>query len=229
MNSGSDCKGVDLLSNFGMGSVDKGSNDPCSDNYKGPFPMSAVEISYQTKIKKEMKNILMTLTLSNIGAKITMGPAHTLVKLEKSARYEKYLQAFTNATTGYTYGAYAVLHGLSFGHPLDHNEASYGYSFNVALPSGTVNSDVYQHMTSALHPMFEQFVRGLMGMITYARNDQVATSTTTKTTTTAAKSLTTEAPLPVITGGVEEILTIEATLAGLSEFENFLRSLRRFL
>ena len=168
--TGSSCQGVSLLNNFADGNFSQGSNDPCSQKYRGPSPMSTIESSYQTSIKAGVKNIALSVTLTQVGSKFSSSYAYK--SQSASSVDENYMKAFQNATKGYETGVYANLHEKSYGHPMDYNTAKYKHSYNVALEKGTVGEDDYEHASSQVTPIFENFFRGLTAVISYAKTDQ---------------------------------------------------------
>jgi len=178
-NDGSSCKGVDLLNNFAHGDFTQGSNDACSQNYRGSAPMSAPETAYQPNIKSMVKNIALSLTVTQIGSKISTSFAHNASAASPAAQNEMYMKAFINATSGYGSGVYSSLHQKSYGHPLDYNTHKYEHcnspcrknSFNVAIPKGTVPGNEYQYENSQVTPIVVDFIKGLMGLISHAKSD----------------------------------------------------------
>jgi len=170
--NGTDCKGVNLLNNFWYGKFADGDNNTCSMKYRGPSIMSAVETRYQLLVKNAVKNIALSVTLTKVGSKVTMPYAHRTDDMSDFGNNKGYVEAFANAAEGYSTGSYAQVHGKDYGHPLDYNYFKFKHSFNVALEKGNIDTDPYNHNDTQLAPIFTNFVQGLMGMITYAKNEQ---------------------------------------------------------
>jgi len=159
---GSGCKGTNLLNNFALGKWASGSNDACSNLYRGTAENSAAEAKYQiTKIPLK-SNAKLTFTITEEGSVLSYGSAYSTST--KFDTIKPYLDAFKTATTGYTVNQYAAAHTLAYGHPMDFNQAIYGHTFNFAPKSKRTKTDL---PTDA-----ENFVIGLNACITYAKTDQ---------------------------------------------------------
>ena len=168
--SNTNCKGVNLLNNFAGGNFDKGSNDPCSDEYRGPYPMSSAETSYQTVIKKDVKNIILSVTVTRLGAAITAPSAHAPGDHLRHARDLDYMEAFRKHAPTYRSGFYAQVHGEDHGHPMDYNSAKYDHSFNIAIESGPASDKHYHH--NDIKRIFLNFSEGFFELVKKARMDQ---------------------------------------------------------
>jgi len=166
--NGTACKGVSLLHNFAYGNFSAANNDPCSDQYRGPFPMSAVETHYQTLIKPACKDIALSVTLTRMGSVVSVPFAH---KLEIGSEYKDYLKIFKIwAGDHYKSGVYSQMHHIDYGHPLDYNEHQhYGYSFNVAVEKGLDSLDPYTHNSTEVKNAFDNMMKGVFSMLTYAK------------------------------------------------------------
>jgi len=166
------CSGVDLLSNFDHGDFTAGSNEPCSDKYRGPYPMSAVETSYQNVKNALKRNIVLSVTLSKLGKVITAPYAHTSAARFDEQRSQRYMEAFKTGTKNtFKTGFYAEVHGEDSGHPMDHNAEVYGNSFNVALERGNLENP-YEHKNTDVAHMFEEFAGGFFNLANYAVQEQ---------------------------------------------------------
>jgi len=172
-----DCTGVYLLNNFDHGNFEAGSNNKCSGRYRGPYPMSAEETLYQQAIKSQTSPVL-SITISEMGSKITAPYAHTKMEHPCKERYRALMDVFTAKTTNYTSGFYAEEHDTDYGHPLDYNDYVYnGNSFNVALEEGTVDANnKYVHSNDSVARMIKDFCDGFFHLAQYVVENDYKTS-----------------------------------------------------
>lgn len=173
VKSGSSCKGVDLLNNFLHGNWSLGPSDPCDTNFRGAAAMSEAETHYQERIKAQVPNIALSVTLTEVGSKISSSLAYKTGT--PSTGDTGYLNAFVAAATGGGYGSgtYGSQHAKKYGHPLDYNTHKYNHSFNVAIENGTASGgNVYQYKNDQVAPIIVKFIQGLMGLISHAKVDQ---------------------------------------------------------
>jgi len=167
------CKGVDLLNNFMGGNWILGSNDTCSPDFRGPMANSEPETQYQMRIKQLIPNIALSLTLTEVGAKISSSFAYK--DGAPSTKDNEYMNAFVAAAQGggYGSGSYSSLHAKKYGHPLDYNTQTYGNSFNVAIENGTApGGNVYQYQNSQAAPIIVKFIQGLTGLLNHVKQDK---------------------------------------------------------
>jgi len=164
------CSGVNLLNNFKHGRFDLGTDDECSEKYRGLRPMSSIEASYQTKIKEQIKaHIALSVTVSKLGSVITAPFAHTSGKRFNERQSIEHMKVFTEATETYTSGFYSEVHGMDYGHPMDYSAFKYGNSYNVAIEKGTLSDEnYYMHEENRTIPIFLEFAQGFFKLTTHA-------------------------------------------------------------
>jgi len=172
-----ECTGVYLLNNFAHGAFEEGSQNECSKDYRGPYPMSAKETAYQRAVKSQTSPVL-SVTISKLGSKITAPYAHTKMAHPDKERYQALMNVFTSRTSHFTSGFYADEHGEDFGHPLDYNDHEYnGNSFNVAIEEGDVNpNNRYEHSNESVKRMIKDFAEGFFHLVDYVVDNDYDTS-----------------------------------------------------
>lgn len=133
------CKGVNLFYNFKK-PTDAGDTDPCSQTNQGPSEMSAAETKYLTTIKKNVKNIVLTIVADQWNA-TTLEGSITAPYLSSTKK-----DAYKSMTDAFQAGMHEVTPSINYtlkalkdlplkGSVLHYNQATFGNTYRVSLPT----------------------------------------------------------------------------------------------
>ena len=161
--SNASCKGVNVLYNFKNPSQ-PGDSNPCSQTYQGPAPMSAVETKYLTVIKKNVKNVVLTLVAEQTeptqGKGIIIAPYFQ--NTPKDA-YKPFTDAFmaglheVNPFINYTV---AGIKDLQNGTVFHYNQNNFGNTFGISMPAFSYPQVARREIS------FKEFSHGVEKMLT---------------------------------------------------------------